>query len=232
MAAQEADQALVEAALLGDREALAQLVRSHWGRVFGYLVRLSGDYYLAQDLTQETFFRAWQGLAGLRRSTPFATWLYRIAHNAFVDHVRSWPSRHVLLTGDPAGGDPDGETLAGGSWRGMGEPVGGGPDPVVSLVDRRLERSRATALLARLSPEHRAVVVLRFYEELSLAEIAATLDLPVGTVKSRLHYAFRELRRAMEADRLRAGQQAETERRSGSKGRRGGSRGQEVGGGD
>ncbi len=177
------DRGDLEAALQGDKEALAGLIRRHWKRVFGYLFRLSGNYDLAEDLTQETFYRLWQGLPSLQAATSLRCWLFRVAHNAFVDQARSWHGRKVVLAG---GTSVEAET------------PGPDPDPVLSLVSKRLEKSRALALLGRLSADHRAVVILRFYEELSLDEIAETLRVPVGTVKSRLHYAFRQLRSMLE----------------------------------
>lgn len=180
----------LDAALSGDRQALSSLVAENYPRVFGYLVRLSGDYHLAQDLTQETFYRMWQKLPGLRDTVPFQTWLYSIAHNAFVDHARSWHHRKVW----PSGGPGEEEAVRAGG-RGPAAPEGRDPDPVVSMVEMRLSRSRAARLLGGLSPEHRSVIVLRVYDDLSLEDIAAVLEIPVGTVKSRLHNAFRRLRR-------------------------------------
>jgi len=173
--ARDLDPVDIARALTGDKDALANLVRRHWGRVFGFLVRLSGDYHLAQDLTQETFYRMWRALPQMQPTTPLTVWLYRTAHNAFVDHSRSWYNRRVVLDAVECESGRD-------------------PDPVLSLVERRFERNRALDLLAGLSPEHRAVLTLRFYEDLSVEEIAETLEVPVGTVKSRLHYAFRRLR--------------------------------------
>ena len=201
------DQRSLRAALTGDKEALTALVHRHYGRVFGYLVRLSGNYHVAEDLAQETFYRMWRGLPGLREATPFRTWLYRIARNAYVDYRRSWHGRHVVLRGGPeldrgvadgGGCGPAGVHAAGGAFPDA-SAASLDSDPVPSIVEKRLQRSRTLALLGRLSPRHRAVVVLRFYEEFTLGEIAETLELPLGTVKSRLHYAFRELRRAVEA---------------------------------
>lgn len=181
---------LVQAALIGDRQALSSLVADNYERIFGYLVRLSGDYHLAQDLTQETFYRMWQKLPSLRESAPFQTWLYRIAHNAFLDHARSWHHRNVKPSG--ALGDERAETGAG---RPLAAPESRDPDPVVSMVEMKLGRSQAARLLGGLSPEHRSVVVLRVYHDLGLEAIAEVLDIPLGTVKSRLHHAFRLLRR-------------------------------------
>lgn len=185
------DEPLVEAALAGNKEALTRLVLRHYRRVFGYLLRLSGEYHLAQDLTQETFYRAWRALPGKRAGASFERWLYRIAHNTYVDQARSWERRRVRPSGDLRDDDTAGPGEASGSRAGRGAD----PDPVASAVEENIERSRAAALLRRLAPLHRSVVILRYYEQLSLPEIGEVLNLKVGTVKSRLHYAFRQLRR-------------------------------------
>lgn len=186
---ESSDEHLFEAATSGDCEALERLIRAHYSRVFAYLLRLSGDYHVAEDLTQDVFYKAWLRLETLRGVAPLRTWLYRIAHNAYVDHARSWHQRRVRALGSL--GDEDVLSTA---MLEAGQD--GEPDSVASMVQKKLERSRAARLLATLSPDHRSVVVLRFYQELKLEEIAEVLGIPLGTAKSRLHYAFKELRKA------------------------------------
>jgi len=130
------DQALLDALGAGDRNAAERWVESTYGLVFAALVRLSGgDRDLASDLTQETYRKAWQSLAGFRRGASSATWLYRIAYTTFLNHVRR-PHRLVPLdaeqgeaVADPAPSSE--ELLAGGEARGrvrravmaLGEPL-------------------------------------------------------------------------------------------------------------
>jgi len=97
---------VLEAAKSGNRQALEELIRTHYPCVFGYLLRLSGDYHVAEDLTQDVFYKAWLQLGTFRGRAPFRAWLYRIAHNAYVDRTKSWHQRKIRVAGTRAeGGD-------------------------------------------------------------------------------------------------------------------------------
>lgn len=175
--------ATVRAAQKGDRQALARLVSESYPPLLAYLSRLVHDRDVAQDLAQETFIQVMRHLAALAEPASFRTWLLRIATNIARDYWRRPGAREIpgLMTTAAAFG-PD------------GLPAGDRLDPAVLTTDRELVRQ----LLTRLSPEHRAVLVLRFYEELTLEEVAAVVGVPVGTVKSRLHHALRYLRRGLQ----------------------------------
>lgn len=160
---------LVASAQNGDRNAFSELVRIHAQGVLNVIYRLCGDAQLAEDAAQETFLRAWQNLAAYRPGTLLRNWLYRIAVNAGTDMLRK--ERRIL------------------------------PDDIedLNLTDRRPgletlvsqnERTRLVQNAILSLPEaSRAVLVLREYEGLSYQEISSTLDIPVGTVMSRLNYA-------------------------------------------
>jgi len=159
--------------LSGDRAALVPLVERHHAPLTGYLYRLcAGDYGLAEDLTQEAFVRL------LKRSNyapnrPFKPWLYAIATNLVRDHFRSAAARHETRLGDL-------------------EPQTGDDEPEIAAVgmERRTDVADAVGNL----PEHyRSAVILRFYQGFSLLEIATTLGIPLGTVKSRLSTGIRQL---------------------------------------
>lgn len=155
------------AARAGDSAAFAELVLRHQDAVYRFVLRMVGTRDEALDLTQDAFVRAWQALPQWQPEAQFRTWLFRIASNAALDALRR---RRVV------GFEPLDEAL---------EPPGDEPDP-----ERRLElKQRVAALeasLAKLSAEHRDILLLREVENMSYAEIGAVLALSEGTVKSRL----------------------------------------------
>ena len=165
---------LVASAQNGDRNAFSELVRVHAQGVLNVIYRLCGDAQLAEDAAQETFLRAWQNLAAYRPGTPLRNWLYRIAVNAGTDMLRK--EKRVLPDDiedlDLTDGHPGLETL-------------------VSQNERT--RLVQNAILS-LPEASRAVLVLREYEGLSYQEISSTLDIPLGTVMSRLNYARNTLK--------------------------------------
>lgn len=180
---------LVIAARGGDRAAFKQLAGRYYPRIYRMLCGMTHSDDAALDLTQETFARALQALPGFNLSSSFYTWLYRIATNAALDRARRAKSAGPH--------DEFDETIA----RDVDPAAGnrGFPDPSVAAANQEaLERVRKA--LERLKPEHREIVVLREVEDQSYEEIAATLDIPVGTVMSRLFAARMKLREILERD--------------------------------
>ncbi|MDD7965104.1 RNA polymerase sigma factor SigE [Actinomycetospora lemnae] len=165
------------------------VVRQHADRVYRLAYRLTGDAHDAEDLTQETFIRVFRSLAGYKPGT-FEGWLHRITTNLFLDMVR----RRARLRMEGLPEDTD-------------RLPGGGPDPEQVWSDAHLDPDLQAALDA-LAPEFRAAVVLCDVEGLSYEEIAATLGVKLGTVRSRIHRGRQSLRAALEsraADRVGAG---------------------------
>jgi RNA polymerase sigma-70 factor, ECF subfamily len=166
------DQPLVRAALSGDLRAFERIVERHRDVVYRVIARLVADDAEAEDLTQDTFLRAFHRLERYRGDAPFRTWLLRIAHNAAVTHVTSRRAAAQPL-------EVVQEQL---------------PDPgtPAERLERRERLNRLDTKVKGLSPGHRAVLVLRDIEGLSYDEIARVTDSPVGTVKARLHRAREE----------------------------------------
>lgn len=166
----------MSAVMAGDRAALAELVRRHQSPLLGYFYRmLDGDRAQAEDLVQETFLRLLRQRS-YTSGRAFKPWLYAIATNLARDHrraARSWPAR------------PGDEVLALQPDR--------GPAPDQRAVSAA-EAARVAEALARLGDDVRATLVLRYANDLALADIAAALAVPVGTVKSRLNAGTRRLR--------------------------------------
>ena len=167
---------LVEAAQRGDAGAFTALARRHADRVYALTNRILLDPAAAEDASQQAFVQAWQGLPRLRDVDRFENWLRRLVVRVCFDQAdadRRWRV-HIRLV---ARADPQ-------------------PDATGAIVARD-EMDRA---LARLKPAQRAVLTLRYYLDLPLADVAAVLEISEGTVSSRLHYALDELRSILQAD--------------------------------
>jgi RNA polymerase sigma-70 factor (ECF subfamily) len=176
------DEALAQAANAGDRGALETLLARHLDRVHAICRRVTGHPEDALDATQEALIAVTRGLHRYDGRSLFTTWLYRVATNAALDELRRRkrrPEPAELSDDRPAGG------VAGSA----------GASTVESAVAARID---VDAALARLSPEFRAAVVLRDLCDLDYAEIAEVLDVPIGTVRSRIARG-----RAALADQLR-----------------------------
>jgi RNA polymerase sigma-70 factor, ECF subfamily len=169
------DRALVEAVIAGDQDAFGRLVERETGSVFRVCYRVLGRVHDAQDATQETFVIAYRALPTFRGDGSLAAWLARIA------------TRQALRTAGrrTETASLDAETPDDGSGHGI--------DPVSELVEA--ERAGAIrAAVAQLPEPYREVVVMRFFAELSLGEIAHATGRPLGTVKSHLHRGLARLR--------------------------------------
>ena len=162
----------------GDREAARELIRIHHRAVYGYLRRLCSNEALAEDLTQETYSRAWSAAGGLRRVESLRAWLLTIARNEFLQLVRK---RGVQET--PIEDAPD--------------PVDPAPNALVAVAVAQRD-ARLHAAVDRLEPGLRETLALHYFQELSLREVGAVLGVPTGTVKSRLHRALDSLRRVLD----------------------------------
>jgi RNA polymerase sigma-70 factor (ECF subfamily) len=178
-AADERD--LVRRARDGDAEAFAALVHVHQDRIFRLALRMVGPD-AAEDLTQQAFIRAWQGLDRFDGAAAFGTWLYRIAINACLDHQRRLNHSPVLSLDDCV-------------W-----PADSGDDPAEQVADAAERSERRAALvwaLERLPDDDRLLLHLRVGEERSYEEIADLLHLNVRTVGTRLYRARARLHQLM-----------------------------------
>lgn len=177
---QDGDEAeLLERARKGDSQAFGVLVERYQRRVANVALAVVHNQEDALELAQETFVRAYENLDKFESRSSFSTWLYRIAANLAIDFWRR-EGRHVVLRGEDAENEMRRlPTEHGDSYR----------------AARRSELSdRLSKALEELTPEHRAVILLREVEGLSYDEISEVLQIPRGTVMSRLHYARTRLR--------------------------------------
>jgi RNA polymerase sigma-70 factor (ECF subfamily) len=172
------DALLIEEARSGNTASFGQLVCRYQDRLYNTLVHVLGCRDEAEDVAQETFVQAYTKLASFKGQSAFYTWLYRIGVNMSVSRRRR-NRRHVSLeSADRTPGH---------------EPADAGDGPEQQL-QRRERAEQVRAALAELSPEHRAILVLREVEGCGYDMISDILDLPIGTVRSRLHRARTQLR--------------------------------------
>ncbi|WP_405159983.1 sigma-70 family RNA polymerase sigma factor [Nocardia sp. NBC_01499] len=156
-------------------ELLRVLYDEHAAALWRYTLGLVRDPGRAEDIVQETLLRAWQRPNVLDQSdTSARAWLFTVARNLAVDEHRSARNRREFRTDSP--------------------PEQATPDQ----ADRALDGWVVADALGRLSPDHREVIVRAYYRGLSTHQIAAELDIPAGTVKSRMHYGMRALRLALQ----------------------------------
>jgi RNA polymerase sigma-70 factor, ECF subfamily len=182
------DLVIVQACLQGDPHGFKKLYQRHQHKVRSTLFQLCGSDGL-DDLVQDVFLRAWKGLAKFRQSAQFSTWLYRIAFNVASDRRKALAkmrSRHVSVADDQQL-----ENLA-------DEAIARDGDSQPSLTQMHYQDLMQRGL-AKLSEDHRAVLVLHDLEELPQKDIAEILAIPVGTVKSRLFHARSAIKKFLEA---------------------------------
>jgi RNA polymerase sigma-70 factor (ECF subfamily) len=166
------DLELVRRSQAGDTEAFGQLITKYRAKIFAMVYGMVSNEHDARDLAQEAFLKAWQSIGRFQRRSSFYTWLYRIAINVTICSLRRKSSLEERELNDDIPSSL--------------------PGPGVNC--QRLEiRERVDSALAKLSPEHRAVVVLKELEGLQYHEIAEVLNLSIGTVMSRLFYARKHL---------------------------------------
>ncbi|MBA7630291.1 ECF RNA polymerase sigma factor SigW [subsurface metagenome] len=159
-----------------DKNAAGELLRIYYADIFAYLRRLCGSRHDAEDLTQQTFLKVWSSLDGFKGHSKFSTWLYRIAHNTYID----WQRRN---TGSIQS-RPD-------QW--WQECVDQNTGPFANLAEHQLAQ-RLYEAVGQLDEDKKHVVHLHYYQGLSIRETAKVLDIATSTVKYRLREVFKILR--------------------------------------
>ncbi|HEU4509073.1 MAG TPA: sigma-70 family RNA polymerase sigma factor [Pyrinomonadaceae bacterium] len=187
-----AEAQFIERLKQGDAAAFETLVNERSGEIYGLLYRLTENGEEARDLTQETFLRAFQSIVNFRGESDLRTWIYRIAINQARNRWRWWRRRRRDVTFSIDAPDSNGGPGLSASLKATS-----GSDPETDTLAHERERALKKAL-SSLRRVYREAVVLRDIEGFAYEEIAATLDISVGTVKSRLARGRQELRRKLE----------------------------------
>ena len=181
------DAELLRSCREGDERAYRKLVERYQRQVYSIAMRMVRRAEDAEDLTQESFVRVFRALDRYDPARPFAAWLYTIVTRLCIDHIRRRRVRPISLSQREAGSTEE-YTIE------IEDPALG---PDVQFSHREEER-RAQELIDSLPPHYRIVVMLRHQQDLSYEEIASALDLPLGTVKARIHRARALLMRRIE----------------------------------
>ncbi len=185
------DQQIVAWAQDGAEVAFRELVRRYQRPVFSLIYRMVRDRETAEDLAQETFIKVLNAIDTYRPEHKFSSWIFKIANNAAIDHLRRREPDVLSLDGAP-------DAVSVERQEATALQVGDrGESPLDELAARELG-SHIEAAVASLRPEYRACILLRHVEGRAYEEIAAILDLPLGTVKTYIHRARAELRDILE----------------------------------
>ncbi len=186
---------LIADVLAGNSAAFAELVKRYQDRLFTVAYRVLGNADDAADAVQDVFLNAYQSLRGFKGDSELFTWLYRIAFNTAISAKRK---RRGVVRLDSYGAGRYGSADEGGL-----DPADRSTDSAPDAALERTEDERVLAeAVAKLSPEHRAVLVLKDIDGLKYEEIAEVMEVPIGTVRSRLHRARLELKGLLDPARV------------------------------
>lgn len=188
------DADVVALAQQGRELAYRELIRRYERPVFSLVVRMVRDRATAEDLAQETFIKVLNHIDKYVPEFKFSSWLFKIANNLAIDHLRKRQLPTVSIDGAP-----DATTAA--QVEATAFEIASGHESALDELEAKELGSAIERAIARLRPEYRSCIMLRHVEGRSYEEIAATLDLPLGTVKTYIHRARHELRKALEGVR-------------------------------
>ena len=181
------ENAIIEGMARGEERAFRELVERYKRKVYYLALDMAGNPVDAEDISQEVFLKVYRSFATFRRGAKLGSWLYRVTYNAAIDHLRR------------KGAAPDpvaDEVLELRRRNGEGLPQSGAGDPIAATEESELQ-ARIAKALEKVSPQEKAVFILRHHEDLMLKDIAETLGLSIGSVKSYLFRAVRKLQKEL-----------------------------------
>ncbi len=180
------EQRIIQRAKNGDRDAFAELVDLYKDKIYHVSYRMLGNRQEAEDVAQETFLRVYANLDSYDPKYKFSTWIYRIASNLSIDVIRK-RKKNLSIDAEITGAD-------GVDWHDRLADTSKGPEEEV-LTDELQEEVQGAIM--GLSPKYRVVMLLRYIENLSLQEISEVVQLPVSTIKTRIHRGREALRKKL-----------------------------------
>lgn len=181
------DQEVVALARHGQDAAYRELVRRYERPIFSLVYRMVRDRELAEDLAQETFVKALNAIESYRPEFKFSSWIFKIANNAAIDHLRRRELDTLSLDGSPHAETPE-------AIEATALQIGDRQETALEEVEARELGGEIETAISRLRPEYRSCILLRHVEGRAYEEIAEILALPLGTVKTYIHRARNELR--------------------------------------
>lgn len=185
-----ADQELVAQALEGRERAFRELLERYERPVFSLVFRMVRDRATAEDLAQEAFVRAFQALGTYDPTRKFSSWLFKVANNLTIDHLRKRKLETISIHGSPHAHSPEAEMRSRVTLESPGE------DPVQFTENRELGGQIEEAI-GRLRPEYRTAILLRHVEGYGYDEIAEIMEVPLGTAKTYIHRGRSELKESL-----------------------------------
>lgn len=184
---EKSDQDVVALAKEGEEEAYRELIRRYERPVFSLIFRMVRNRELAEDLSQETFVKVLNAIQSYRPEFKFSSWVFKIANNAAIDHIRKRELDTLSLEGSPHADTP--ELIEATALQ-----ISERSESQLEEVENRELGGTIERAIERLRPEYRACILLRHVEGRTYEEIAEVLNLPLGTVKTYIHRARNELR--------------------------------------
>lgn len=182
-----ADQEIVALAREGAEYAYRELIRRYERPVFSLIYRMVRDRETAEDLAQETFIKVLNAIASYRPEFKFSSWVFKIANNTAIDHLRRRELDTLSLDGSPHATTPE-------SVEATALQIGSDRGSPLDVLESKELGGEIEAAIKQLRPEYRSCILLRHVEGRPYEEIAEMLDLPLGTVKTYIHRARNELR--------------------------------------
>ena len=192
------ERSLIEGMARGDRAAFRDFVEQYKKKVYYLALDMAGNPVDAEDISQEVFLKVFRSFATFRKDAKLGSWLYRVTYNASIDHLR-----RKKFVPEPVGDD----VLESRSQEDAGLPPRGAMDPALA-AESSLLQARISKALENVSPQEKAVFLLRHYDDLMLKDIASSLGLSIGSVKSYLFRAVRKLQKELGGSPLISGVEA------------------------